>query len=136
MSTKPPFLALLLLLLLPGLASALDLRRWDADVGMVRQEVLAKIALEMPATNDPSGPDRFFTALLEGLKTVQHQLDADTYLVMREAALTLGEEMGAVRDTLCQNDKQSCQERVRWELIETMFNLKLDFVRNVRAIMD
>jgi len=125
-----------LLLLLASHAEALDLRRWDADVRLVRDQVLNTIGNRERAPNDPVGPDRYFDWLLNGLKEVRNDLDADAYLIMRESVLTLAEEMGTVRDTLCPEDLQTCQQRIDWPMLRENFDLKLDFVRNVMAIMD
>jgi hypothetical protein len=125
-----------LLLLLASHAEALDLRRWDADVRLVRDQVLNAIGNRAREPGDPVGPDRYFDWLLDGLKEVRNDLDADAYLIMREAVLTLAEEMGTVRDTLCLEDLPTCQQRIDWPMLRDNFSLKLDFVRNVMAIMD
>jgi len=44
-----------LCLLLAGLADALDLRRWDADVQLVRNQVLSAIAERERVPDDPVG---------------------------------------------------------------------------------
>lgn len=127
----------LFILLLPGLVQALDMRRWDADVSLVRNQVLSDIAKRATADTDQGPPDRFFKWLLTGLKEVQADVDADSYLIMREAALTIAEELGTAREALCSPDEpEVCRERMSWALVQTMFDLKLDYVRNIMAIMD